>query len=216
MIPIILAARLQSERCKRKTVRPFHNGLSLTEISLEKFKGRKDVYLMAREEIFEEMAKSHNIPFLKRTEQSVMGETLSDIYAFLKDTHFTDILSYNVCCPFTKPETIDTCIKIYQERKLQALKCAVEMHEIILDDQMLPLNRDANEPNSKYRKPLYTVANNFYIFNFKRFWEIGGKLYPSYQKDDPYFHPIDYTEALDIDTEDQFRVVQAIYQNMHE
>ena len=76
MIPILIFARQQSERCKEKALRPFHGDISLTELALEKLSGRKDVYLAAREPVFEEMADKYDISFWKRDERSVMGETL--------------------------------------------------------------------------------------------------------------------------------------------
>ena len=138
---------------------------------------------------------------------------LKDIYYFMKDTKYEDILSLNVCTPFTRAETIDNAIKVYQEKKLLSLKPTYETHEIVLDRDMRPLNSDADQLNSKMRKPLYLLANNFYIFNLQRFWDTGGKLFPAYRKDDPYCYPISYTESLDIDTEEQFKIVQAIYNN---
>jgi CMP-N-acetylneuraminic acid synthetase len=211
MIPIYIFAREESERCKKKALRPFYKNYSLTELFLKKFQNRKDVILAARGERFEAMAKKYNITHLDRPEQSVMGETLKDIFCFLKDCEYTDILSLNVCCPFTSIHTIDQSIQYYKANKLLALMPAFATHEIILDKNKTPLNHDAHEMNSKRRDPLYFMANNFYILNVPRFWENNGKIFPGYTTNDPYFYEISYFESLDIDTEEQFHVVQAIH-----
>ena len=211
-IPILISVRKQSERCPNKVCRDFYDGKSLTEIALEKFKGRKDVYLSAYEDEFKDIADKYEVNFLPRPYESAMGETQEVIRGYLKDTFpYEQILSYNVCCPFTKTETADKAIETYKKANSNALFLVYSFFEVVLDHHKKPLTPDALVFNSKMRRPQYKISNNFIIMNMKTFWERDCQVIENFEEEDACFYEIEEMETLDIDTEAQFRIVQSIY-----
>lgn len=211
-IPIIMQVRQQSERCPNKVLRPFYENLSLTELMVSQFENRKDVYLVGYErEDFEPIAKRHGVNFLQRSRESALSEDGRVIQSYLKDFPTRQVCMVNVCTPLLRAETIDAAIAECERLSAPVMVPIIETKEIILSAEHHPVNPDATLFNSKLRKPLYQIVNNFVIHTPTYTLE-HGRYFETYQPGHPAFFTIPYRETIDIDTEDQFIIAQVAYQ----
>jgi CMP-N-acetylneuraminic acid synthetase len=210
IIPIIIPVRIESKRLPSKVIREFYKGKSLTEITCEKFSGKDHVYLVAHEEEFQAIAQKTGIGFIKRSYESAMGEYFRDIFTFLDDMPYERFLAVNVCAPFTRASIVESVIELIKAQNFKSLMAVTETKDLFFNDQKIPINEDALILNSRLRKPIYKKASNFDLITKERIKKCG-RHFESYQPNDPYLYPISHHEALDIHTEEDFKLLHAIY-----
>ena len=86
------------------------------------------------------------------------------------------------------------------------------LYDVLFSDSGKVLNKDLKCLNSKTRKPHYAIANAGYIFQINYFLQHG--LYWDYTNHNPAMFVIDELEAIDIDTETDFKVAQSLAQTL--
>lgn len=209
-VSIVFQVRTQSERCKNKILREFYNGKSLIEIAAEKFSHRNDVFIAAHEPMFADIAQQYGIGFIERDLRSALGETAKDVLSYVKDIPTPYACTVNVCSPFMRAETVDAAVAEFRKSTCETMIPAIETHDIFFFDDLLPVNRDAHIFNSKFRKPLYQIANGFVIYTKTNILE-KHTYFTEYKVRDPLLFPITLKETLDIDTEEQFQILQSFY-----
>ena len=140
-----------------------------------------------------------------------MGEDSPTIHSYLKDYDFKSICLLNSCCPMVKPETIDDMINTFEKYNHKSLFTVKENSDLIFDANKKLLNND-RVFNSKLRNKHY-IGNNVaclfspdYFFKHETYW--------TYTPNDPYLFEMDHLESYDIDTEEDFKIAQAIYQSL--
>ena len=120
-ICVIVQARLSSERCSRKMIRPFA-GSNLVEICLKKLKqsevfDQSDIYLSAYDKELVDVAEKNNINVFHRSEHSANwdgrpGEKLGGIYEWWNKLPYKYVVLVNACTPLLKIKTIDGFVQI--------------------------------------------------------------------------------------------------------
>jgi len=213
MIPIIITARKQSQRCINKLLRHFHidsgQSLSLLDICLSKLKGNPDAFLAGFESEFKDLAKKYEINFLQRTKESSLSEDPLIIHSHLEN-NFDYVCLLNPCCPMVKKSTILAAIETFNKLEVKSLFTVKESNELIFDSSEKVVNND-RVFNSKLRRPNYIGNNVLLIFNVQEFFKTG--TYWSYTRDDPRLFIMNELESIDIDTELDFIIARTIYQH---
>lgn len=206
MLPIIIPVRAQSQRCKNKCLRPFYNGLNLTEITCAKYRDNCDVFLAAHEQEFRDIANKYNIGFLQRSLRSVTSERGFEIMEYLEGFRGKRICLLSGCNPFLKAETVFKFIEASEGHK--SFTMAKNCVDVIFDCDNKVVNKDLKCFNSKERKPNRIVSNSGYVFDVDFFFK--NETLWDYTEDNPALFTIDHIEATDIDTELDFAIAQAI------
>ena len=213
VVPIIMTVRTQSQRYPKKVIRPFYGEKNLVEIAAEKYRGNPNFYIAGNEAIFEDIAKKNEVSYIHRTNESVMAESVADFLSFIDEMDCEAICWINACCPLTKVETIEQAISRYCSEGCQTLMPIVHDGEIFFNDKLQPLTDDATTANSKLRKPVYRLCNNYKIFNRKHVMD-HGIFFKEYLPGDPFLLSIDEAETPDIDTEAQFQLFKILYESV--
>jgi len=213
-ITVWSCGRLSSERCKDKMVRDFAN-TSLTDIFLEKLATLNlKSFFAGYEEIFREKCKHHGVNFVKRTKKSSEVDfPASEIYNFLNQVDTKYFLQINACIPMLKTETInkfiDECIK-NNKPKFAVFK----KNNYFMDNDFRPLNYDNSITtiNTKSVSSVHEFAHIFYFFD-KSYFEKNGWFWDWRELE--YITIPQGIETFDIDTEEEFKIAEALYLSNH-
>lgn len=210
-IGVFSFARKQSQRCPNKMLRPFA-GTTLTDIMLEKLAKLGDnTFFAAFEKEFEDKSKMHGVRFVRRDEKSInVDEPIVEILKFLENVEYEYLLIVNGCLPFLRVETIDSFLKDCIRGEYRPAFAVAKRNNFFIDSQHNPLNFDLSLKtiNTKTVKPVYEAAHALYFFNKEYFFRNG--RYWDWQ-DVKFIELNDKIELIDIDTEADFRIAEAIY-----
>lgn len=209
----LLPMRVSSTRCVRKMVRPFGD-TTLATLALEKV-GRSRaldaLYVAVHEdELIEAAGRFPAVRLIRRSRQSAFGEDMRSIYDFMDQIAEPVIAVINACCPFTKPETIDAAVEEFLASGAHSMLPVFETKEWYFDASGHCLNKpDPSVMNSKTLPPVYRAAHPFTLFWKERF--LAEYKVWSLEPGDPKLFVIAEDESLDIDTEHQFEMAEALY-----
>jgi len=206
-------ARTTSSRCKQKMTRPFAES-SLTDIFLNKLSNvGNNVFFGGHEPIFKDKCEKYNVPFVQRTiESATVDEPAEKIYEFLCDQPYEYLLQVNACLPFLKSESIvkflEVCIKD-DKPKFAVFK----KNNYYTDTYGNPFNfKDTlTTINTKNVSQVNEFAHVFYFFKKSYFVEHG--WYWNWN-DLQYIEIEETMEMFDIDTEEQFKMAEAMWKGL--
>jgi CMP-N-acetylneuraminic acid synthetase len=209
----LLPIRTQSVRCKNKALRPF-GATTLTRLALEKFSRSEacdTLYFAAHEEELIAVARDFpRVRIIRRSRASAFGEDAVTIYDFMREIEEPVIASLNACCAFLRIETFDRAIREYVAKGYRSIMPVVATQEWYFDAGGRPLGVGDNAViNTKQLPVIYRASHPFQVYNRESFlrdyriWHL--------EPDDPHLFEIPEDEALDIDTELQFELAQALY-----
>ena len=118
-VAVVIQARLSSQRCPRKMIRPFA-GTTLTDLVLEKLTAsevipRKNIYLAVHEQELIDIGNKHGVNVFERSIQSAQaeGESITTLYEWWDKIPFKYVVMINACVPFLSVETIDGFFRAY-------------------------------------------------------------------------------------------------------
>lgn len=209
-IPKILVVRQQSQRCPNKILRPFIGEKSILDVCLEKYQGRKDVYVAGFEAEFQAKAEAYGVGFIQRDKASAYGEDAKTVHNYMEDLPFKYMCFIGVCAPFLKASTVDAAVSLFCERSdIKTLFGVKAVRDIIFKPDGSLMDQESGGLNSKYKKPSWIGTNSVYVFERERFLRQG--IYWNYEPNDPYLFEISAEESPDIDTEEDFAVSKALY-----
>ncbi|MCX4243620.1 glycosyltransferase family protein [Paraliomyxa miuraensis] len=213
-VAVMLNARLQSSRCKDKMLRPFA-GSSLVEIAL-----RKLAYVDADERFFcvaeapllelFERVRPEGVELLLRAPEAVAGDApQSVINAHYGRATTTHIAFMNACHPFMLPGTLSRAIdQLESDPHIDAMTSTVTRRDWLYGEDGAPLLRvDLSIGDTKRSPQVHRVAHAFHIFPRERF--VSGDPIFRDIPGDPFLFGIPEEEAVDIDTEFEFRMAHA-------
>lgn len=127
---------------------------------------------------------------------------------FVKTKHF---LQTHATSPFIKPETIDAAIKAYFKGILGGFDSVMAVNRFqsrFYDHNQKPINHDPGIMlPSQDMSPIYEDCSSFYINSVKRLLDSKKRV-----GDSPIFFEIARLESVDIDTEEDFMLCEAIYE----
>jgi len=205
---VIAPVRKESERVKRKLLRPFA-GSDLFTICAEKL-ARLNVqtYIATCEEEFRAIAKHYDLLILERTRESIESEKADIIHNYLRDVDADIIFMVNPCCPLLRIETIESAIEATRV-VADGVLSVVECRRLIFDTNGNVVNRDPWVVNSKTMLPNYISANAF--LSFRRGFFLKNRQYWSFTRGNPERFSISDVEATDIDTLHDFKKAEDLW-----
>jgi len=214
-ISVVTNARLQSTRVPQKMVRPFA-GKSLLQIALEKLNEMdffEHRYLaVAEKQLMAYAAPFENVEILQRKSEAVKQGVNPQKVTF---AHYCDVPSdyicvFNPCLPFVTVETIKKAFDYFQENDHPSYTSAVETGDWVFDSEGNPVT-NTNPQNLTTNKDVqfYKAAHAFHIVN-KEFFATKGYHW-EFTRDDPHMVKIPEEQCIDIDTEIEFDLAQALY-----
>ena len=220
-VAVLVQARLSSQRCPQKMVRPFA-GSTLTEITLQKLVKSEliptqNIYLSVFEEPLKEIGKRAGINLFERSERSALWDGgpdahLTEMYEWWDKIPFKYVVMVNACTPFLELATIESFISAYCESDSMGMFAVMEKMNYFWDDNynlLTPLRDGAmNTKNVQktyegahclYASRLDTIGNGIWMGDFSIAGEI--ELFPVHEK-----------ECFDVDYEWEFEVYSQLYE----
>jgi CMP-N-acetylneuraminic acid synthetase len=213
-IAALLPVRLGSTRCKRKNLRDF-GGTTLFEHALQRFVHSREIsrlYVAAHEQEFEEIAARYpGVTYIHRSARSAAGEDLESIYDFLGEVDEDYIATINTCFPFLSLETFDAGLRHYRQHLFPSMIAAYEAPGWYFsgDDHRLLTPIAPGSINSKDLKPFLKASHAIFCWQKRRV--IDEKRIWTLTPDDPHLYPVAAEECLDIDTELEFEIAEALF-----
>jgi len=219
---LLSIAREHSSRVPNKMLRPLGD-TCLFRLLIEKFEEickRRNPFdyiaiaLSKKDKTLWDMAKSYNIEIEERNDVSVsQGDLLlSQTHHYLKDIPVDDVMFVNGCFPFLTIDTITNAAALFKEYEvIKSMTAVKKRYTWFWDIISKPINnRDPRCVSTKHSLPLLESVHCFHIFNRIHLLETD-----SYWNLKPPFDPFLYvlpesTEFLDVDTEYDFKLCEAI------
>lgn len=220
---VIIQARVSSERCPKKMVRPFA-GTTLTDIALKKLLKskvipKKNIFLSAYDEELKQIAIKNDINVFNRSEKSATwdggpGSHIKEIFEWWNQLPFEHVVMINACVPLLKIKTIDEFILDFINSEEDGAFGVIAKKNYFWDENfnfLTPLNDTGL--NTKKIGITYEAAHCLYGSKMK---SIGGGVWMG-----DFSTPggikllaIDEEECYDIDYEWQFKACEALYKEM--
>jgi len=223
-VAVLVQARLSSERCPRKMVRPFA-GLTLTEITLRKlaqsdYIPTENIYLSAYEPELKKIGDKVGINVFERSEHSAMWDGgpdahLTGMYEWWDKIPFKYVVMVNACTPFLEISTIEGFIRAYCESDSRGMFAVMEKMNYFWDEdfQFLTPLRDA-AMNTKNVQKTYEAAHCLYASKLSSI-DDGIWMGDFNKKGDIELYPVSESECFDVDYEWQFRAYEAMYRSLN-
>lgn len=212
-VAALLYVRLASVRCPNKGLRTFGPS-NLTRLALERLCRSQvagTVYFAAYEEELLEQARGlPRVKLIQRSRESAYGEDARTICGFMHEIEEPIIAAWNSCCPFLKVETFDRAIREFKAHAYRSIMPVVETQEWYFDAAGDPISptREA-VMNTKMLPRVYRATHPFVIYerlDFLKDYQMWSLV-----SGDPHLFVVSEEEGLDIDTEFQFEVAEALY-----
>ena len=221
-VAVIVQARLGSQRCPNKMIKPFA-GSTLINIILEKLTASgiippENVYLAVHEPELLAVGKDYNVNIFGRSEKSAKSEgtPMSDMYEWWNKIPFKYVVLVNACAPLLSIETIDSFVSKYLQAGADGLFGVVEKKNYFWNengDLLTPLAEDVM--NTKTVQKTYEAAHCLYAGRMDKIGE--GVWMGDFNKPgDIELFPISEQESLDIDHQWQFDLCEAVYNSKFE
>ena len=136
-------------------------------------------------------------------EAKTIEKVVNDYKKALPDA---DIYVYaHATAPFVTIQTMKKCIEAVAHGDYDSAFCAVKMQDYLWQDGM-PLNFDAtNIPRTQDLKPIYQETSGVYVFTKNVFLKYRRRVGIN-----PYIAELNFKEAIDIDTPEDFELAEAM------
>jgi len=215
-IAIFIHARKHSRRCKNKLLRPFA-GSTLIDILLKKLRSVRDypIYFAACEAEFLERARRYdNLICIKRTRASAEADSdPSRIFEALQHIPFEYVAWINPSHPFLTMKTFLSAIRYFEKHSPNSLTAVKRKKAWLYQPDARPITNKKNlQVDTVLSDWVYEVAHSFHIYR-RDYMLRHGRPWPN-TKGDPALFEIPHDEAWDIDTEEEFIMVEALYKIM--
>ena len=214
-ISVVTNARLQSSRVQQKMVRHFAE-TSLLEIAVKKLNEMdffEHRYLaVADKELFKFAEPYPNVEILKRNAEAVKQGVNPQHVTF---AHYCEVPSdyifvFNPCLPFVTVDTIKRAFDYFQENDHPSYTSVIKTGDWVFDSEGEPVT-NTNPKNLTTNKDLqfYKAAHAFHIVN-KKFFATKGYHW-EFIANDPHMVEIPEEQCVDVDTEIEFDLAEALY-----
>jgi len=211
MLAIVIQARVQSQRCKNKMLRNFAN-TDLISLALKKFSSisKYPLYFATYEPELITIGNNYNCKIIKRDQASAKSDKIEVVMNYLNQIAEPSIMFLNPCHPFLTIETVERAIQHYFATQAKSMTSVIKAKTWYYFEDGRPINfTDPTNLNTKATKPLIQVAHAFHIFDKERF--IKNNYFWTHEEKDPIFFEIPEIEAIDIDTELDFKKAEALF-----
>ena len=211
-ISVLVIARVASSRCKNKMLRSFA-GSSLIDIILKKLHDLSDynIYYVAHEEVLLKKAKPYDfLKVVKRSYESAHSQNDGKlVFEILNHINTRWVVWINPCAPFLKMNTVKRAVDKFLEIENNSLTSVKKVYGWFYDNSFDHLTNKDNRIASQEADYLYEVAHAFHIYD-REYMLNKGKPWTN-KKGDPYLFVIPNEECYDIDTEEDFIMVERLY-----
>lgn len=212
MVPI----KLNSERVKEKNLRPFYDGKPLVQFILEALKGCKlidEIYVYCSNERIKDYLID-GVNYLKRPDfLDLNTSNCNDIIReFMKEVNADYYVVSHATAPFTRSESIDACIeKVMGDNEFDSA-FTVDKKQTFMWENGKPMNFDVDHfPRTQDLSPIYMETSGAFVFPRWVFEKLNRRVGVK-----PALVEVEPIESLDIDTEYDMMVAQALYKYMNE
>lgn len=205
----LVPMKLNSERVKNKNIRKFDNGKPLCSYilnTLNEVNNLDDVYVYCSDERIKEYIPN-GIKFLKRSSELDQSTTKINevLKAFAIDVDANYYVLTHATAPFISKETIEKGIEIIKDGEYDSLFTVTKLQDFLWKDNK-PFNYSLNSiPRTQDLEPLYEETCGLYIYSRDLILNEDRRI-----GDKPYLLEVSKIEALDIDTEDDFFISNAV------
>jgi len=217
-VSVIVVGRIGSTRCPQKIVRDFVDGLSLFEITCNMLKSvNHPVYAGIGEQELVSIAEEARVPIIFRSQDEITAHSpLRRVFKCVEQIKTKYAMLISPCTPFLRAETVNRACETLLNSKehYQSLSSATIEQNWFFDREMRPLfpinvhNMTSNDLR------IYALAGAFEAFPVKRFLE-EGIYYTFADPTDPYLFEISKKEAIDINSEEEFRLAASTWRHEH-
>ena len=218
-VAFLVQARLSSQRCPRKMVRPFA-GTTLLDINIQKlvesdFIPNENIYISVYEDELKEIASRYPVNIFERSEKSANseGNPMTEIYEWWDKLPHEHVILTNACAPMLKTDTIEKFAMAFTESASDGMFGVVAKKNYFWDDSgkfLTPFGDGVM--NTKYAKPIYEAAHVLYA---SRISDIGRGIWmgdfniPGQIE----LFEVEEQECFDIDYEWEFEIYEKLYKN---
>lgn len=193
-------------------LRPFAD-TCLLDICLKKlnaFRNYRVYFGAAEDDLLSRTEGLKNIiPVRRRQESADSHSDSKKIFQILEQFTSPYVCWINPSHPFLRSETVENAINLFLNSSMRSLTSTVIEKGWFFAQNGAALTNSSSEVDTSRSDGLYRVAHAFHIYERER---MIGKGFPwENKKNDPYLFEIPYIESLDIDTEEDFIMVEALY-----
>ena len=209
MIPI----KLNNERIPGKNLKRFSDGTPLMELIQKACLSAKyinNVYVFcSKPEIQEYIVKG--VKYISRPNY-LDGDDINCndiIREFIKIVDADIYVVSHATGPFTRSESIDTCVQKVASSEFDSAFLAQKMQEFLWQNGKA-INFDIQHfPRTQDLVPIYSEVSGAYVFAKSTFIKYNRRVGIR-----PYIHEVDKVEAIDIDYPIDFEIANAIYKEI--
>jgi len=217
---VIVQARLSSQRCKRKMIRPFAD-MTLMDLCLQKLVDSKipneNIWVSVYESELVEICEKYPINVFHRSEKSAMSEgtPMTEIYDWWDKIPFKHVVMVNACAPMLKKETIEEFYFDYCKIENDGMFGVVEKKNYYWDKDgvfLTPMSEAVM--NTKTADPIKAAAHCLYASSTE---SIGRDIWmgrfnvPNEIK----LWTMSEEEIFDIDYEWEFKLYETLYKSLN-
>ncbi len=227
-IAFFLPTRRGSQRVKFKNTRPFaglEGGLLELKLSqLVRVKGVDTIILSTNDPKSVEIAskfkdRGKELIIVDRPEDLASDSTLvEDFINYIPSiVHHDHIFWTHVTAPFVDHEVYEAALEKYFEvigQEWDSLLSVTRYQQFLWSDKdrdIVNCDRSENKwPNTQDLDPLFEINHAFYISSRENYLNFSDRI-----GEHPYLFELDKVESVDIDTEEEFKIAEAIFSTGH-
>jgi CMP-N-acetylneuraminic acid synthetase len=217
-ICLIVQARLGSQRCPNKMIRPFANS-TLTDIAIDKVLGSKvlpkeNFYLAVHEPELISIGKNRGVNVFERSEKSANSEgtPMTEIFEWWDKLPYKYVLMLNACCSLLTTETVDSFIKHYLQTDSDGLFGVIEKKNYFWNtngELITPWPDGEAILNTKMVGTTLEAAHCLYAGSMPA---LGENIWMGdYTLNNPELFVVPEEETFDVDYEWQFGIAETLY-----
>lgn len=216
----MIPARLNSKRVKKKNLRLIKNKplVSYTIEIVKKCKLFDEIYLNSESEIFQNIAKKHNIDFYLRNKKFSKDTSTNDEFAldFITNIKGDILIQILPTSPLISLNEINSFVNSMINKKYDTL-VSVEEKQIacVYKNKEINFNKKKKNPPSQTMEPIKVYSTVLMGWTYNQFinnMKILGSAYHGGKGKTGYF-PLEGLSTLDIDNEVDFRIVEKIIES---
>ena len=225
-VAVVVQARLSSERCPRKMIRPFA-GSTLTEVMVRKILNskvipRENFFLSVHEPELREIGHRLEVNVFERSEKSALwdggpGAHIKDMYEWYNKIPFKYVVLVSACTPMLENSTIDGFFDAYLKTESDGLFAVVEKKNYFWNKEGAMISKWPETEaamNTKAVEITYEAAHCLYAGRLDKI-EDGIWMGDFKKPGDIELFPISENEIYDVDYEWQFPIVESIYKTVN-
>jgi len=217
-IVAVIPVKEVSERVPKKNFKNFSKDKSLLDILIGKLKKCPDIskiYISSNSKLVSQIAKKNNCKYIERKKKFCNNVTpWSEVIYEVSSSIPEDDNTILMWCHTTSPifNRYNEAIKIFKRKKTKydGLIAVEKFKKFIVSEKRTPVNYSWGvwHPYSQNLEDLYAVTGTLFMMSIRQF-----KKNRYVISKNPYYLETNHLEGLDIDTPNDFKFAQFIYNN---